>query len=88
MKEKNKNQGGKLKWSKKVQIKYVINLSVPNIPGARGQEERGAASNTRRMRHRWYRRGSAVLRMAFRCLWGRSKYIYVYDRMNRVRYFK
>ena len=34
MKEKNKNQGGKLKWSKKVQIKFVINLSVPDIPSA------------------------------------------------------
>ena len=41
MKEKNKNQGGKLKWSKKVQIKFVINLSVPNIPSAHGQEAGG-----------------------------------------------
>ena len=41
MKEKNKNQGGKLKWSQKVQIKYVINLSVPNTPGACGPEGRG-----------------------------------------------
>ena len=53
MKEKNKNQGGKLKWSKKVQIKFVINLSVPDIPSAHGQEAGGAALSTRLQGRGW-----------------------------------
>ncbi len=82
MKEKNKNQGGKLKWSKKVQIKFVINLSVPDIPSAHGQEAGGAALSTRKMRRRWYRREIAGPRMDFRCLWRSSRCVYIYDAFN------
>ena len=84
MKEKNKNQGGKLKWSKKVQIKFVINLSVPDIPSAHGQEAGGAALSTRKMRRRWYRREIAGPRMDFRCLRGRSRCIWGYGGMKEI----
>ena len=67
----------------KVQIKFVINLSVPRYPKcARARGRGGAALSTRKMRHRWYRRGlqgrgwiSAVCGGAVGC-------VYIYDAFN------
>lgn len=68
----------------KVQIKYVINLSVPNTPGACGPEGRGAVLSTRMRRLRWYRPGSAGPRMDFRCLRERSRCIWGYGGMKEI----